>query len=130
MKKITSILFFLSLSVFAQTEKTTLSKLIDYSREKTPAYCGYQIVYGVLKFELQERIGNLKKGDIVYIVQQCPREQMEMSVGEYKNNKTYDLFIGSEADKNYTDIGKWKCEKFYPKDKPKKFWVGRVVKKQ
>ena len=129
MKKFTSILLFLSLSVFAQTEKTILSKLIDYSQEKTPAGCGYQIAYGVLKFELQESIGSFKKGNIVFIVQECPREQMKMSVGEYENNKNYDLFIGSEANKKYTDIGKWQCEKFYPKDKQKKFWYGRTIKK-
>jgi len=130
MKNIILVLFFLSLSVCAQTEKTILSKLIDYSTEKTPAYCGYQIAYGVLKFELQESTEKLNKGDIVFVVQQCPREQMEMVGGEYENNKTYDLFIGNEADKKYTSIGKWQCEKFYPKDKPKKFWYGRIIKKQ
>ncbi|SRR5690606_6247769 len=129
MKNITLILFFLSLPVCAQTEKTIISKLIDYSKEKTPAYCGYQIEYGVLKFELQESNANFKKGDIVFIIQQCPREQMEMGVGEYINDEIYNLFIGSEADENYTDIGEWANEKFYPQEKPKKFWYGRVAMK-
>ena len=124
MKNIILILFLFPSYVSAQTMKPILSKLIEYSKEKTPAYCGYQKAYGVLKFELQESVGNFKKGDIIFIVQECPREDMEMSVGEYENNKVYPLLIRSAANGKSSEIGQSVCEKFYPKEKPKKFWCG------
>jgi hypothetical protein len=68
------------------------------------------------------------KGDIVFVVQKCPREIMELSVREYENNKIYYLSIGSEADEKFSEIGYAECEKFYPKDKPKKFWYGGIKK--
>jgi hypothetical protein len=55
--------------------------LTEYSKEN-PAYCGYQVAYGVLKFELQESTVNFKKGEIIFIVQSS-REIMEI-VGEYE----------------------------------------------
>jgi len=42
-------------------------KLIDYSENKMPAYCGYEIAYGILKLELQEACSNLKKGDTIFL---------------------------------------------------------------
>lgn len=129
MKNIILFLFLFPLFVPAQTKKPILSKLVEYSKEKTPAYCGYQVEYGVLKFELQESAENFKKGDLIFIVQKCPREIMEISVGEYENNKIYNLSIGSEADEKFSEIGKAECEEFYPKDEPKSFWFGGVKNK-
>ena len=128
MKNIIIILFFFPLYISAQISKPILSKLIDYSKEKTPAYCGYQVEYGVLKFELQESGGNFKKGDVIFIVQKCPRETMEMSSGEYENNKIYLLSIGSASNKLYSENGFEICKLFYRKDNPKVFWNGEVKK--
>jgi hypothetical protein len=128
MKNIIIILCLFPLYISAQISKPILSKLIDYSKEKTPAYCGYQVEYGVLKFELQESGGNFKKGDVIFIVQKCPRETMEMSAGEYENNKIYLLSIGSAANKPYSESGYEICKLFYPKDNPKVFWYGGVKK--
>lgn len=128
MKNVIIILFLFPLFISAQISKPILSKLIDYSKEKTPAYCGYQVEYGVLKFELQESSGNFKKGDTIFIVQKCPREIMEKSIGEYENNKIYNLTIGSEANKSFTENADEECRQFYPKDYPKKFWNGSVTK--
>lgn len=130
MKNIILVLCLLPLYVSSQISKPILSKLIEYSKEKTPAYCGYSVAYGVLKFELQESAENFKKGDIVFIVQKCPREIMEMSVAEYENNKIYYLSIGSEADEKYSEIGYAECKEFYPKEKPKKFWYGGIKNTQ
>jgi hypothetical protein len=130
MKKNILIIFLFPLFVFAQTPKPIFSKLIDYSNEKTPVHCGYKIVYGVLKFELQEDMENFKKGDVVFIIQQCPKEIMEMSVGEYRNNHFYFLSVGSETNKKYSEIGYSECKEFYPNDNPKKFWYGAVIKAQ
>lgn len=130
MKYILLVLCLLPLYVSAQVEKPILSKLLEYSKEKTPAYCGYSVAYGVLKFKLQESTENFKKGDIIFIIQKCPREIMEMSVGDYENNKIYNLFIGSEASEKFSEIGYAECEKFYPKDNPKKFWYGGIKNSQ
>lgn len=47
-----------------------------------------------------------------------------MPVSEYENNKVYTLLIGSVANGKSSEIGQNVCEKFYPKEKPKKFWYG------
>ena len=130
MKNFKLFIFLFPLFVSAQNIKPILSKLVDYSKEKIPTYCGYQTEYGVLKFELLESAGNFRKGDLIFIFQQCPREVMEDTVIEYENNQTYNLFIGKETDKKNYSYAIEICRKFYPKDKPKKFWVGGISKKQ
>jgi hypothetical protein len=126
MKNIILILFLFPLYISGQISKPILSKLIDYSIEKTPAYCGYQVEYGVLKFELQENSENFKKGDVIFVVQKCPREIMEKSVGQYENNKIYNLYIGSVASKPFSENGYELCAKFYAKANPERFWYGNV----
>jgi hypothetical protein len=121
MKKLIYIILIIPNLFFSQTYR---AKLIDYDTIKTPAYCGYQKAYGVLKFELQEKS---KKGEIIFIVQECPRELLEQ-VGEYKNDSIYTISVGSQADKKYTEIGSSICNKYYPKDKPKIFWYGFIKK--
>lgn len=127
MKNLIRILFLFPTFIIAQSNQTFQAKLIDYTKEKIPAYCGYSIAYGVLKFEIQENTQNLKKGDVIFIVQICPREKME-EIGNYLNNQIYNLAIGNEADEKFSTIGSYICEKNYPNDKPNKFWRGGVRK--
>jgi hypothetical protein len=127
MKNLFCILLLITNLLSAQTYK---AKLIDFNSEKIPAYCGYRIAYGVLKFEMQEDAKNFKKGEVIFVVQKCPREQMlDIAKTEmYENNKVYNLSIGNEADKEFTKIGFEVCETNYPKDKPIKFWFGHIEK--
>lgn len=99
------------------------AKLVDYDESKTPTYCGYKSSYGVLKFELQEK--SKKKGEVVFIIQKCPRELME-KVGKYKNDSIYFVSIGNQVDEKLSKIGMKICRKNYPKDKTKIFWVGFI----
>lgn len=98
------------------------AKLIDYDASKTPAYCGYQKSYGVLKFELQEKS---IKGEVVFILQECPRELME-KIGKYRNDSIYSVSIGNQVDKKLNKIGMEICQKKYPKNKTKIFWFGYI----
>ncbi|HEX8014311.1 MAG TPA: hypothetical protein VF465_03690 [Flavobacterium sp.] len=119
MKRLMYIMLIIPNLFFAQIYR---AKLIDYDASKTPAYCGYQKSYGVLKFELQEKS---KKGEVVFIVQECPRELME-KVGKYKNDSIYHVSIGNQVDKKLSKIGMEICQKDYPKDKTKIFWLGFI----
>ncbi len=97
----------------AQTIKTT-GQLIDFTEAKIPAYCGYQIEYGILKIRIDKKISNLKAGDTIYIFQTCPRETMERAVGNYLNNNQYLVDIGREVSKS--DFVK--AERIFKKDYP------------
>ena len=99
------------------------AKLVDYNASKIPAYCGYQKSYGVLKSELQQK--SHLKGEVVFLVQECPRELME-KLDQYKNDSIYSVTIGNQADKKLTKIGMEICRKYYPKDKTKIFWFGFI----
>lgn len=120
MKRILYIILIIPNLFFAQVYR---AKLIDYDANKTPAYCSYEKSYGVLKFELQEK--NHQKGEVVFIVQECPRELME-KVGKYKNDSIYSLTIQNKADKKLSKIGLEICKKDYPKDKTNIFWFGFI----
>ncbi|AWA30976.1 hypothetical protein HYN48_13300 [Flavobacterium magnum] len=119
MKRLLYILLVFPNLFFAQVYR---AKLVDYDASKIPAYCGYQKSYGVLKFELQEKS---RKGEVVFIVQECPRELME-KVGEYKNDSIYSVSIGDQVNKKLREIGIEICKRNYPKDKTKIFWVGFI----
>ncbi len=129
MKYLISILLLFPSFIIAQTYN---AKLIDYTDDKTPAYCGYSIAYGILKLELQENIKNLKKGDTIFVFQECPREAMEMSVGKYINYQLYSLTLLDEINENSSQFGIALriYKKDYPNDKPKNFWQGMLGKLQ
>lgn len=119
MKKLIYIMLIIPNLFFAQIR----AKLVDYDASKTPAYCSNQKSYGVLKFELQEK--NRQKGEVAFILQECPRELME-KVGQYKNDSIYFVTFGNKVDKKLIKIAKKICQKDYPKDDTNIFWFGFI----
>jgi len=111
----------------AQTNKTT-GQLIDFTEAKIPAYCGYQIEYGVLKVILDNDISNLKAGDTIYIFQTCPREIMEREVGSYYNNHDYLVDIGKEVKKPDLLKAVKVFRKEYSGEQPSTFFYGYLSK--
>jgi len=103
MKIIIKFLLILIFSLFnvakAQMIKVT-GQLIEYTEDKIPAYCGYQIEYGILKIKLENDVSHFKAEDTILIFQTCPRETMEREVGHYSNGKKYLLEIGKELSKS------------------------------
>lgn len=111
----------------AQTIKTT-GQLIDFTEAKMPAYCGYQIEYGILKIRIEKNISNFKVGDSIYIFQTCPRETMEREVGRYLNNTQYLVEIGKKVSKTDLVHAEKIFKKNYPEDRISKIFYGHLSK--
>ena len=126
MKNLIFIFFVIPDLTIAQT-KTFKATLVDYSKDKIPAYCGYQIARTTLKFELSENVHTLKRGDKILVVLTCPRE---MGMENYVNNQEYFLTIGKEI-KN-KESGKIGLKIFYKYENEKfsRFWFGGFKKIQ
>jgi hypothetical protein len=101
MKKWLLILFLLPFLAVAQNKPLKV-KLVDYSADKVPAYCGYQTEWGILKFRVKESSNGFKANEIILALFQCPRETMEKGLGldNYSSRKTYLLTLGERAKPN------------------------------
>ena len=110
----------------AQTTKAT-GQLIDFTETKIPAYCGYQIEYGILKIRIDKDISYLKAGDTIYIFQTCPREAMER-VGTYLNNTLYSVDIGKQVSKADFIKAVKVFKRDYPDQHPSKIRYGDLSK--
>jgi hypothetical protein len=82
------------------SQEVVKAQLIDYKKNKIPAYCGYSKQYGLLKLALLENSKKLKSGDTIFIYHMCPRELMKEYVGEYTNNNIYKLNLGEKVNKS------------------------------
>ncbi|MCU7615986.1 hypothetical protein NZ698_02150 [Chryseobacterium sp. PBS4-4] len=82
------------------SQEVVKAQLIDYTKNKIPAYCGYSEQYGLLKLLMLEDSEELKSGDTIFIFHPCPRELMQKYVGEYTNNSIYKLNLGEKVDKS------------------------------
>ena len=100
MKLLTVIFFLYFLIPKFYCQEVLKAQLIDYTKNKIPAHCGYLKQYGLLKLVLLENSKNLKSGDTIFISQMCPRELMENYVGEYTNNNIYKLNLGENVNKS------------------------------
>lgn len=101
-------------------------KLVDYSENKIPAYCGYIAYATTLKFELLEDFDTLKKGQNILVIIACPRE---FGIENYINNQTYTLTIygDSEEDRKHKNYG-WSIWYKYDNEKLPKFWSKELKK--
>ena len=109
----------------AQTHKIPV-QLIDYSKDKTPAYCGYQTAYGILKVKLYKDFSPCKAGDTILIFQTCPREIMEREVKQYVNDNKYELVIENEISKLDLAEARKAIKLNYPKDNSRKIYYGTL----
>lgn len=109
----------------AQIHKVPV-QLIDYSNDKTPAYCGYQIAYGLLKVKIDNDILGFKAGDTILIFQTCPREIMEQEVKQYINGNKYELKIGNEISKSDLEKARKVLKLNYPKEHLQKIYYGKL----
>jgi len=101
MNKLIILFIFIPLFSIGQTQ-TLKVELIDYTKDKIPAYCGYQTEWGILKFKVFESTENFEKGQIIFGIFQCPRETMKsvFKAKNYINNREYLLTIGKMVEKN------------------------------
>jgi hypothetical protein len=98
MRKLILLLLFIPIITTAQIRKLKV-KLIDYSKEKIPAYCGYSTELGLLKFKVIEDSAEFKKDGFLLTMFECPRERMEsLGIDSFISNQKYLLTIGDKVD--------------------------------
>jgi hypothetical protein len=104
MKHLLFFIFIIPIIAFGQTNLKLKVKLIDFSEDKIPAYCGYIAYATTLKFELIENYATLKKGQEILLIICCPRD---FGIENYINQQAYDLTIfgDSEQDKKHKNYG-------------------------
>ncbi len=126
MRYILILLHLVPIFAFGQSNEAMNVKLVDYSENKIPAYCGYFAFATTLKFELSEDFDTLKKGQTILVIIACPRE---FGIENYINNAIYTLTIygDSEEDRKYKNYG-WTIWYNYDNEKLPKFWSKELKK--
>ena len=120
MKKL--LVFFIIIPFFTFSQTQTLKvELVDYAKEKTPAYCGIFLKWGILKFKVVENLENFYRGQIIYGQLTCPREIMESLFENKKYVEKGKYFIKIEKKTN--------SNKVYNKNAVNMFY-GRIEKKE
>ena len=79
MSKLLIFFILIPLLTVAQT-KNVKAALMDYSVEKIPAYCGYKIEWGILKFKISTSTNDLKRDQIILV---------SFSMSERNNGEKY-----------------------------------------
>jgi hypothetical protein len=101
----------------------TKAKLIDFSEDKIPAFCGYQKAATTLKFVLTANFRSLKKGQNILVVITCPRE---FGINNYGNDRVYSLTL-FESKKEQKKIGDgWQIFYKYENEKLPRFWCKEI----
>ena len=120
------LLIFLPFFSFGQTSQTLKVKLVDYSPDKIPAFCGDIAFATTLKFEIIFDNDNFKKGEQVLVIFSCPRE---MGDKMFVNNKDYLLttYGNSKEDKKNTEYG-WTIFYKYEKENLPRLWGKNLEK--
>jgi hypothetical protein len=118
--------FLIPTLIFGQSSQSLKVKLIDYSSDKIPAYCGYIAFATTLKFELVDNYDTLKKGKEILLIITCPRE---IGIENYVNNQVYTLTIygDSEEDRKHKNYG-WSIWYKYDNEKLPTFWSKELKK--
>ena len=112
MKKVLYLFLLIPILVIGQT-KTIKAELFDFTKDKIPAYCGYQKEWGILKFKILESTNEFRKGDFIFAFFACPREYIEKIGPEnFINFKECLLTIGSQKIPS-KDINRRAVEMFY-----------------
>lgn len=117
---------FVPILVFGQTNGIVKAKLVDYSADKIPAYCGHLAFATTLKFELYQDYGTLKKGTEFLVIIACPRA---FGIENYMNNHVYTLTIygDSDEDRKHKNYG-WSIWCTYENEKLPTVWLKELIK--
>jgi hypothetical protein len=110
-----TLIFTLFLFAVSSSQQKLKVKLIEFSDHKIPSYCGYNKQYGVLKLELLDASSTFKKGEHLFIYQECPREVMNEYVGKYSNNEIYLLNLRGKINEQLLNSAE-KLRKMYYKN--------------
>ena len=107
--------------ILCKTSQSFKVKLIDYSTDKIPAYCGVIAFATTLKFELLENADPLKKGQNILVIIICPRE---LGIEHYVNNHQYELTVygNSKQDKKLIEEYPWTIFNKYENEKHPGLW--------
>jgi hypothetical protein len=100
-------------------------KLIDFSEDKIPAYCGHMAFATTLKFRLINDFDSLKSGQDILVIIPCPRE---FGIENFINNQIYRLKIyGNSKEDNINQNSSWTIWYRYT-DKLPTFWLKELKK--
>jgi hypothetical protein len=100
-------------------------KLIDYSEDKIPGYCGHMAFATTLKFKLINDFESLKSGQDILVIIARPRE---FGVENYINNQIYRLKIyGNSEEDGMHKNSSWSIWYKYT-DKLPTFWSKELKK--
>ena len=126
MRHFTLILLLIPTLMFHKTSQSFKAKLIDYSTDKIPAYCGVFAFATTLKFELLENVDSLKEGQNILVIITCPRE---LGMENYVNNHQYELTVygNSKEERKLTDEYPWTIAYKYENEKLARLW-GKELK--
>lgn len=108
----------------AQNKYTCKVKLIEYSSNKLPPYCGYFAFATTLKFELMDSINQYKKGQKILVIITCPRELGEKI---YVNNQQYILTFCNDKERKKQEKYGWSIFYTYKKEKLPTFWCEKLI---
>ncbi len=114
------LLIFVSFISCGQTSQILKVKLIDYTPDKIPAFCGVIAWATTLKFEIISENANFKKGQQILVIFCCPRE---MGDTMFVNKQDYLITTcgSSKEDKELTEYD-WTIFYKYEKESLQRFW--------
>lgn len=107
-------------------------QLTDYSADKIPADCGYQTEWGILKFRLNEPTEDLKIGETIFVLFQCPRETIgvKIGLGNFINGNSYFLTLGEKVERTESPLNTTELFTDSQKDYLPLYWMTEVEKKK